>query len=123
MRWLAATAALLAASAGLIAWVYLRDRDTSGWQAQEAVLAREDAVTAVGVGLCHKGCRVRLLAQTGLHRWLIDVAAGGHRQCLEVDPNRFTISSREGDTGVTPAHCPASAATSTGAPRSAGISP
>jgi hypothetical protein len=29
MRWLLATIALLAASACLVAWIYLRDRDTS----------------------------------------------------------------------------------------------
>lgn len=105
MRWLAATVALLAASAALIAWVYLRDRDTSGWQAQEAVLAGEDAARAIGYGDCREDCAVRLLAQTGPHWWLVGVAAGGRRQCLEVDPNRFTISSSEGDTGVAPAHC------------------
>ncbi len=107
MRWLATTIALLVASAGLGAWVYLRDRDTSGWQAQEAVLAREDAARAVGGGPCVEDCQVRLLAQTGPHWWLISVAADGHRQCLQVDPNKFTVSSREGDTGVAPAHCAA----------------
>ncbi len=105
MRWLAATVALLAASAGLLAWVYLRDRDTSGWQAQEAALAREDAARAVGGGSCRQDCRAGLLAQTGPHRWLVSVAFDGRRQCLEVDPNEFTVSSSEGDTGVAPARC------------------
>ncbi len=106
MRWMGLTVALLAATAALLAWVYLRDRDLSGWQAQEAVLAKEDAAMAVGGGACRGACRVRLLGQTGPHRWLISVAVARHRQCLQVDPNRFTVSSLEGDTGITPDRCP-----------------
>jgi hypothetical protein len=43
MKWLAVTIALLALSAGLVSWIYLRDRDTSGWRTVERAQTRPEA--------------------------------------------------------------------------------
>jgi hypothetical protein len=107
MRWLGVTVGLLSASLGLVAWVYLRDRDTSNWRPPEAQLARADAAATLGAlegPDCRAGCAVQLLGRTARNRWLERVTVRGRRLCLQIDLDAFAVSAR-GLFGVRPSPC------------------
>jgi hypothetical protein len=107
MRWLGVTAGLLAASASLVAWVYLRDRDTSGWRLPERQIVRADTaatLTAFAGPDCRPGCAAQLLGRTQPHRWLVRITVRGRSLCLQIDPDVFAVSPR-GLDGVQPSRC------------------
>jgi hypothetical protein len=108
MRWLLATIALLAASAGLLGWIYLRDRDTN-WRPPEQQLASADAILAIselGGGRCRDDCQAKQLESASSHRWLVHVILGERRQCLQIDLDTFTVDGPHGLTGVQSGRCP-----------------
>jgi hypothetical protein len=108
MRWLCATVGLLAASACLLAWVYLRDRDPSSWRVPEGQLARADAA-AVLAALTGAGCRdctAEPLRRTQPRLWLVRVTVRGRAQCLQIDLDTFAVSRQHGVSGAQPSRCP-----------------
>jgi hypothetical protein len=108
MRWLSLTVALLTASVCLLGWVYLRDRDPSGWRPPEQSLARVDAartLTMLGGPACHSACAAALLGRTQPHRWLVRVTVRGHQTCMQIDVSAFAVSREHGLVGVRPAGC------------------
>jgi hypothetical protein len=110
MRWLAATVGLLCASAGVIAWVYLRDRDTASWRPPEAQFARvagADTLAALDPARCRTGCGVEVLSRRAPGRWLVRVRVvpRGRPQCLQIDLETFAVG-RVGLSGVRPGRCP-----------------
>jgi len=109
MRWLLATIVLLAASAGLAGWIYLRDRDTN-WRLPGEQLARTDAVLAIselGGGRCLSDCEATQLDPASSHRWLVHAILRGRHACLQIDVNTFTVDGPHGLYGVRAGHCPA----------------
>lgn len=107
MRWLGVTAALLAASLCLVAWVYLRDRDTSGWRLPERQVARADAAVALTEFAgpdCRPGCAAQLLGHIQPHRWLVRLTVRGQPLCLRIDLNTFAVGPRY-LSGVQPSRC------------------
>lgn len=108
MRWLGVTIGLLAASLSLVAWVYLRDRDTSGWRPPERPIALADATAALaafaGRG-CHSNCAAELLERRQPGRWLARITVRGQTQCLEIELDTFAVASRHGLSGVQPSRC------------------
>jgi hypothetical protein len=126
MRWLAATSALLTASLCLLAWIYLRNRDTSDWRppTRKGQLARTDAaraLIALGGSDCSSsssssstssssrssssGCAAELLGRDGSDRWLVRLTVGGRSECLRIDLRTFAVSERQGLSGVQPSRC------------------
>ena len=106
MRWLGLTVALLAASASLLSWVYLRDRDAVGWRAPESQLAHADAVIVLEGEDCHWRCAVAVQGRAGQpHRWLVRLTVRGRPQCLRIDVDTFTVTRQDGLTGVQPRRC------------------
>jgi hypothetical protein len=108
MRWLYVTAGLLSASFCLVAWIYLRDRDTSSWRPPERQLVRVDAavtLTALSGADCRSGCTAELLGRTRSHRWLVRVTVRGRAQCLQINLDTFAVSQQHGLSGVQPSRC------------------
>jgi hypothetical protein len=94
MRWLYLTIALLASSACLVGWIYLRDRDTN-WQPSEAQLAHADAakiLSSLRDPDCHPRCAAKLLGSTQPHLWLLSVTMGGRTRCLQIDVATFRVA-------------------------------
>jgi hypothetical protein len=107
MKWLYVTIAVLAASACLIAWIYLRDRDTSTSPPSASQLARNDAaetIIASGDADCRKDCAAKVLGHSG-HRWLVRIIVKGRSQCLQIDLETFGESRGRGLSGVWPSPC------------------
>jgi hypothetical protein len=108
MRWLGLTVALLSASAALLAWVYLRDRDTADWRPPQRQLARADAQVAAAAltgASCHAGCVTELLARVSSDGWLVRLDSRGRPQCLRIDLGTFATGPR-GFSGVRSIRCP-----------------
>ncbi len=109
MRWLGVTVGLLCASACLLAWVYLRDRDTADWRPPARQLAGADAratAAALAGASCDAGCATELLAHTSSGVWLVRLDLRRRRpQCLRIDPDTFA-SGPHGLSGVRAARCP-----------------
>jgi hypothetical protein len=107
MRWLYLTIALLASSACLVGWIYLRDRDTN-WlppQPSERQRALADASTTLVVlneGDCHSDCRIELLGHTQPDHWLVRINVKGRSHCLQIDLDTFLASQKHGLYGVQP---------------------
>lgn len=109
MRWLFVTIGLLSASFCLMAWIYLRDRDTSSARLPERQIVHIDAevaLTTLGEADCRSGCTVQLLARTQPHRWLVRVVVRRRPQCLLIDLAAFAVSRQHGLSGVQPSSCP-----------------
>jgi hypothetical protein len=107
MRWLCVTLGLLATCVCLVAWIYLRDRNTN-WQPPEPQLARVDAtavLTKLTDGYCRSGCAAEVLGHTRSHRWLVRITVRGQPQCLQIDLDTFATSRQHGLSGVQPSHC------------------
>jgi hypothetical protein len=108
MRWLAATAALVAATVALGAWIWLRDRSTSGWRGAGRALAFSDAQVLLG-GIsghrCGAGCDARVVGQDGDGRWLVRLRLNGSAQCYRLDTDAFTSSVTHGVAGVEATRC------------------
>jgi hypothetical protein len=107
MRWLYVTIALLATSCCLVAWIYLRDRDTANARAPEQQLARADATTANDIlgANCRSHCATELLGRTGPHSWLVRVRLKGRPECLEIDIETFAVSEQSGMSGFQRRSC------------------
>ncbi len=109
MKWLLATIVLLAASASLIGWIYLRDRDTN-WHPPGQRLASTDAILALSElrgGRCRFGCQASQLDPASSHRWLVHAILRGRYRCLQIDVNTFTVNGPHGLYGVRTGRCPA----------------
>jgi hypothetical protein len=110
MRWLGVTIGLLAASVSLVAWVYLRDRNTSQrGRGPERTVARADAAASLAVingRGCRSDCAAELVERRQPGRWLARITVRGQTQCVEIDLDTFAIGSRHGLSGVQPSRCP-----------------
>jgi hypothetical protein len=107
MRWFFITLALLACSAGLGGWVYLRDRDTN-WQPTEpqlAYAAAEGALGKLGGEGCSVGCSAKALSRLAPDSWLARITVKGKTRCVQIDLLAFTVNGPR-LTGVKPSRCP-----------------
>ena len=107
MRWLGLTAGLLSACLLLVAWVYLRDRDTSSWRPPEGQLARADARTAfavIGGVRCRPGCGAQVIGRIQPQRWLVRLTLRGRPRCLRIDIDTFATGPL-GLSGIQPSRC------------------
>jgi hypothetical protein len=103
MKWLGVTLGLLAASVCLVGWIYLRDRDTSGWLPPEGRLAHADAnyaLAELGGQECPSHCSADVLGQTQPHHWLVRFTVVGRPECLLIDLRTFAVSQQHGLSGV-----------------------
>jgi hypothetical protein len=117
MRWLAVTAALLTASACLVAGIYFRDRDATDWRLPERTVAQTDAdavLTALVGGNCHASCGVELLGSPRPHHWVARIKARSETQCFEIDVETFGWARQRGLSGIEAVSCGASLARSLG---------
>ncbi len=108
MRWLGVTLGLLSACACLVAWVYLRDRDTSSWRLPERQIATADAartLAAFSGAECGRHCAAKLLGHVAPHRWLVRITVRGRALCLQLDLATFATNQRYGLAGVQPSGC------------------
>jgi len=108
MRWLLLTLVLLAASAGLLGWIYLRDRDTH-WQPTEpqlAYAAAESTLSKLGGAGCNTGCSTDVLANPTPHHWLARITLKGKTRCVQIDLQTFNVNGPHGLTGVKAHSCP-----------------
>jgi hypothetical protein len=108
MKWLLLTLVLLASSAGLLGWIYLRDRDTH-WHTSESQLASsaaEGALNELGGAGCTFGCSASVLANPAPHHWLARITVRGKTRCVQIDLWAYTTNGPHGLTGVEPHRCP-----------------
>jgi hypothetical protein len=116
MKWLYVTIGLLASSACLIGWIYLRDRSTSTRPPSALSTERQMARIAASVALseidggCHPDCRAEVLNRSGAHRWLVRIAAQARIRCLQIDLTTFSVNGAHRLSGVQPRRCPGTAA-------------
>jgi hypothetical protein len=106
MRWLFLTLVLLASSACMLGWIYLRDRDTH-WRPAESQLVRADVAIALGDlphGDCAHGCRTEVLSHVG-SRWLVRITVKGQSRCIHVNLQAFAPSEHD-LSGIQPTRCP-----------------
>jgi hypothetical protein len=107
MKWLGVTVALLAASAVLVTWIFLRDRHVPDWRPSQSAVAHEDA-RAVLASLegyhCHSGCDYQLLSSSGV-RWLARVRVPWATRCFEIDVKTFEYSPTHGLSGIQRVRC------------------
>ncbi|HEY2317971.1 MAG TPA: hypothetical protein VGH67_06700 [Solirubrobacteraceae bacterium] len=107
MKWLAATAILIGASAALMLGIFLRDRDTS-WRPSERVTAEFDAhwVLAYVAGpTCGRRCSYTLLAHPRGHHWVARIVDRSRAECVDIDLTRFNVSSKHGVAGIDVVNC------------------
>ena len=113
MRWLAVTVALLCASAALVAGIYLRDRDPSGWLPPPRVAAGQDAETILLEIACPRAiCSYRLVGNPRPDHWVASLFTGAGTVCFDIDLVAFDVNASRGFTGATPVSCHAAAAAS-----------
>jgi hypothetical protein len=108
MRWFLLTLALLACSAGLVSWIYLRDRDTN-WQPSEPQLAysaAEGTLGELGGAGCSVGCSAEVLTRLAPYSWLARITVRGKTRCVQIDLQAFNTYGPHGLTGVKAQRCP-----------------
>jgi hypothetical protein len=108
MRWLLLTLLLLAGSAGLLGWVYLRDRDTH-WQPTEpqlAYAAAEGTLSELGGAGCNVGCSAEVLSSPAPHHWLARITVKGKTHCVQIDLRTSTIHGPHSPARVESSRCP-----------------
>jgi hypothetical protein len=108
MRWLGVTLGLLGACVCLVAWIYLRDRDTAHWRLTERQIATADAARTLAAfdgADCARRCTVKLLGHIDSHNWLVRITVRGQSQCLQLDLAAFATDQRHGLAGVEPSGC------------------
>jgi hypothetical protein len=108
MRWLAATLALVAASAALVAGIYFRDRDTSGFLPAPRIAANADAravMFSIGGTNCGRRCSYRLLGSSRPDHWLAQIVDRSRTRCVEINIRTFGLSIAHGISGVGPVDC------------------
>jgi hypothetical protein len=106
MRWLTVTVALLGASAALVAGIYLRDRDPSGWLPPPRVAASQDAETILLVIACPRAiCSYRLVGSPRPGHWVASLFTGAGTVCFDIDLVAFDVNASHGFTGAIPVRC------------------
>jgi hypothetical protein len=107
MKWLAATVALLGASAALTVGIYLRDRDPGHWLPPQRQVARSDALAvaaAIG-GTCPRDCTVKLLGHPQKDHWTERITIPTTTRCVDINVMTFATSDANGLAGVTEVRC------------------
>jgi hypothetical protein len=112
MKWLYVTVGLLAMSACLIGWIYLRDRDTSSVLPSTFTERQSAQIAAItifkelgGGGDCRSGCAT-VLRRTQPRQWLVRITVKWRPRCLRIDLDTFRVSQPAHLTGVQPIRCP-----------------
>jgi hypothetical protein len=120
MRWLAVTVALLAASLGLVAGIYLRDRDPSPWMPPQRSLAQSEAATVLASLSgpdCGRHCGAQLVTTPRPGHWVFRITARQTIECVDINVDAFSFSRGQDLSGVKAVRCPAaSAGVSTASP-------
>jgi hypothetical protein len=104
MRWLAATVGLLAASAALVAGVYLRDRDPH-WLPPQRKIATYDARTMLLQMHCGHRCSYALVGNPRPYHWVARIDNGVGVECYDIDVISFDTSTSHGVSGVATVRC------------------
>jgi hypothetical protein len=107
MRWLAVTVAFLAAIAGLVGGIYMRDRvGNLPLPHQRSVAHTEaEAILASIAGSRCQPCGVSLLSQPRRGHWLARISTKQSTQCVDISLLAFTWKRDRGFTGVTSVSC------------------
>ena len=106
MRWLAVTLVLLSASAALVAGVYLRDRDLSGWLPPPRVAASQDAETILLAIHCPRAiCSYRLVGNPRPDHWVASLFTGARTVCFDINLLAFDVTATRPFSGATPVPC------------------
>jgi hypothetical protein len=107
MRWLAVTVVFVAASAALVAGIYLRDRVAHpALPHQQSVAYTEaQALLAALAGSHCRPCGVSLLSQPRHGHWLAQIRTKQSVQCVDIDLTAFTWDHGHGFSGVTSVSC------------------
>ncbi len=102
MRWLATTIVLLGASAAVVAGIYLRDRDPSGWLPPPRVAASQDAETILLEIACPRAiCSYRLVGNPRPDHWLASIVDRSSRPSASTSTSTFDVdAARRGFTGT-----------------------
>ncbi len=107
MRWLAATLALLTASAALVVGIYLRDRSTA-WRLPPRQAAQVDALKVLnfiaGPG-CGSACSYRVVAHPRPDHWLALIVDRSRPHCVDINVQTFAISAERGMSGMERISC------------------
>ena len=107
MRWLAATLALLVASAALVVGIYLRDRNSS-WQLPPRQAAQVDAEKVLnfiaGPG-CGSACSYRVVAHPRADHWLAVIVDRSRPHCVDINVQTFALSAERGMSGMERISC------------------
>jgi hypothetical protein len=107
MRWLAATLALLAAGAALVAGIYLRDR-SSAWRLPPRQAAQVDAQKVLmfiaGPG-CGSRCSYRVVSHPRPDHWLALIVDRSRPHCVDINVQTFAISAEQGMSGMERIDC------------------
>ena len=107
MRWLAATVALLGASAALTLGIYVRDRDPGNWLPPQRQVAQSDAMAvaaAIG-GTCPRDCRVKLLSHPRENHWTERIVIPTATECVDINVLTFATYESHGIAGVAEVRC------------------
>ena len=107
MKWLAVTAALLTASAALVAGIFLRDRDPS-WRPPPRMAANFDAqrvLTYMAGPDCGRRCSYALLANPRDGHWLARIVDRSRAECVDIDLDKFEINASHGVAGIALIDC------------------
>jgi hypothetical protein len=106
MRWLAATVALLCASAALVAGIFLRDRDPSSWLPPPRTAATLDVKTILLATHCPAGvCSYRLVSNPRPNHWVASIFNGTSTHCFDINLRSFDVTETRGVTGATLVGC------------------
>jgi hypothetical protein len=105
MRWLAATVALLAASAGLVIGLYLRDRDPH-WLPPQRKIAAYDAQTMLLQMHCGQPrCSYTLVANPRPFHWVARIDDGAGIRCYDINVISFDTTTSHGVSGIATVRC------------------
>jgi hypothetical protein len=109
LRWIAATAAIVAVCAAGVVWIYLRDWERPHAHAAEKALALIDAKRMVaGVGAARRclECRIEVLdTRGGVRRWRVRVTGSAATRCFWIDLDSFSERPNGRYHGVRRARC------------------
>lgn len=107
MRWLAVTAAFLAASAALVAGIYLRDRVADPKLPGQRSLAHHEAVAVLEslAGSHCAPCGVALLSKPRAGHWVARITTPQSVQCIDINLTTFTWDRGRGFSGITAVSC------------------
>jgi hypothetical protein len=109
VKWLAVTLTLLAVTAGLVAGIYLRDREPSHWLPPQRQAANADVKTMLLQMRCGGQCTYALLGNPRPDHWLARVDDGRTIKCFDINVMAFDTGDTRGVSGVESVHCDLSA--------------